>query len=329
METKSHAGLFLPVACKLPQDKALTKWIQSHHTVVSSKPSSWKKAKERKGIEEWGGDSGSSNGTYNPKTVFMQRVVLNWHITPPHAPSSWQGSVPVVQPGKLVAISGVLAFVHTAKSSCSADTTKQNKTKPTKKKKIKLINQSINPTKWDDDDDDGDSILLLPAWSATTHSSIYHVFLWNQTDQKTFSHNPFSPDSICRIKIWSQRNSSCWCCCCRCCASRFSFPLLFYYKPIIIIIIMSETQEYLPSVLTVAWCCWRHDDDDVGAVAEGEVQDNPGNAEKSSKTKVARSIHPIFSLSFLQPPSSPPPPLSSSGMTMTMRKKKKKKKYWS
>jgi hypothetical protein len=42
----------------------------------------------------------------------------------------------------------------------------QNKTKPTKKKKFKLINQSINPTKWDDDDDDddhGDSILLLPA----------------------------------------------------------------------------------------------------------------------------------------------------------------------
>lgn len=90
----------------------------------------------------------------------MQRVVLNWHITPPHAPSSWQGSVPVVQPGKLVAISGVLAFVHTAKSSWSADTTKQNKTH--KEKKIK-INQSINHTKWDDDHDVGDSILLLRA----------------------------------------------------------------------------------------------------------------------------------------------------------------------
>jgi hypothetical protein len=87
---------------------------------------------------------------------------------------------------------------------------------------------------------------------------------------------------------------------------------------------MWETQEYLPSVWTVAWCCWRHDDDGVE-----EVQANPGNAEKSSrKTKVARSIHPIFSLSFLQLPSSPPPPLSSSTMTITMRKKKKKM-YWS
>jgi hypothetical protein len=76
----------------------------------------------------------AANGTYNPRTVFMQIAVLNWHITPPHAPSSWQGSVPVVQPGKLVAISGVLAFVHTAKSSWSADTTKQNKTH---KEKIK------------------------------------------------------------------------------------------------------------------------------------------------------------------------------------------------
>jgi hypothetical protein len=90
---------------------------------------------------------------------------------------------------------------------------------------------------------------------------------------------------------------------------------------------MWETQEYLPSVWTVAWCCWKHDDDGVEGVAEGEVQANPGNAEKSSrKTKVARSIHPIFSLSFLQPPSSPRPPLSSSAMTMTMRKKKM---YWS
>jgi hypothetical protein len=87
---------------------------------------------------------------------------------------------------------------------------------------------------------------------------------------------------------------------------------------------MSKTQEYLPSVWTVAWCCWRHADDGV----EGVVQANPGNAEKSSrKTKVARSIHPIFSLSLLQPPSSPPPPLSSSAMTMTMTMTMKM--YWS